>query len=221
MAYSAHMPNECPRAEEIGRPAQPWTAGAAGRVGLALVAVAVAAMLRCLERNSRLVRLGRGLAALAGTDPLTGLHNRRHVEERLAAALSAARRHHQPLSILFIDIDNFKGINDRSGYEAGDAVLRAIGGRVGIALRTEDILGRWGGEEFLAVLPMTDRRGALAVAERVRAAVAKEPVHREMHVTVSIGSASGGNDPADLVRRASRALQDAKHAGKNRVVAAE
>jgi two-component system, cell cycle response regulator len=218
MASSAQIPNQCPPAEAIGRPGATRTAG----VAAVLVGVtAAAAALRCLKGKAGLARRAGELAVLARTDPLTGLHNRRHVEEHLAAALSAARRHRHPLSILFIDIDNFKAVNDRSGYEVGDAVLRAVGGRVRVALRAEDFLGRWGGEEFLAVLPMTDPAGALAVAERVRAAVATDPVHRGTRVTVSIGSASGGHDPADAVRRASRALQEAKRAGKNRVVAAD
>jgi two-component system, cell cycle response regulator len=216
------MLNKRPPANQIGRSVEPGTGGAAGPAAVVVVAVVVAAtgLVRCLTRNSGLARQTRELALLAQTDPLTGLHNRRHVGEHLATALSAARRHHHPTSVLFIDIDNFKRINDQSGYEAGDAVLRAVAARVGVGLRSEDILGRWGGEEFVAVLPMTDSAGALAVAERVRTAVAAYPVHQATHVTVSIGSASNSDDASDLIRRASRALQKAKQAGKNRVVAA-
>src|SRR5438067_8677670 len=132
------------------------------------VAVVGDALLRCLNRTSRLTRETQDLAVLSRTDPLTGLYNRRHVEEHLAAAASAARRHHQPLSVLFIDIDRFKAINDQAGYEAGDEVLRAVADRVRAALRTEDVVGRWGGDEFLAVLAATDLTGAKTVAERIR-----------------------------------------------------
>ena len=180
-------------------------------------------LLTCLQRTSRLTRETERLTVLSRTDPLTGLPNRRHIEEHLAAAMSAARRHGQPLSLLFIDIDSFKRINDESGYEAGDAVLRAVGERVRLALRAEDLVGRWGGEEFVAVLPITDGPGGLAVAERVRAGVAAEVIRiddGDTTVTVSIGCACGDVDPAALIRQAGRAVRQAKEAGKNQVVAA-
>ena len=180
--------------------------------------------LLCCFRTSHLAREMRELTILSRTDPLTGLPNRRHIEDHLAAVLSAARRHDHPLSVLFIDIDGFKQINDRSGYEAGDEVLRAIAERIRCALRIEDLVGRWGGEEFLAVLAHTDLAGAAVVAERVRSAVANETVRvyrADTAVTVSVGCTSGAGDPADLIRRASHALREAKQAGKNRVVAAD
>ena len=219
------MASDHPRADEADRPARPRLAGA-GFLAVAAVVLAAAAgaLRRCLSRTSRLAGETAELTVLSRTDPLTGLHNRRHVEEHLAAAVSAARRHDRPLSVLFIDIDSFKRVNDQLGYEAGDDVLRAVGDRVRVALRTEDLLGRWGGEEFVAVLPSTDLAGATAVAERIRAAVACHAVmidDREAAVTVSVGCASGRGDPAELIRQASGALRQAKRAGKNRVVAAE
>jgi len=220
------MANERSAADWADRPDEARTAPSPAVLAVVVVAAALVAdaVLRCFQRTSRLTREIRELAELARTDPLTGLHNRRHVEEHLAAAVSAARRHHQPLSVLFIDIDNFKGINDKLGYEAGDEVLRAVGDRVRIALRTEDLVGRWGGEEFVAVLATTDLAGAVAVAERVRAAIACDAVgveDRDTDVTASVGCASGDGEPGDLIRRASRALREAKRAGKNRVVAAD
>jgi diguanylate cyclase (GGDEF)-like protein len=182
------------------------------------------AVVRCFQRTSRLAQETHELAELSRTDPLTGLPNRRHVEEHLAAALSAARRHHQPLAVLFIDIDDFKDINDRFGYEVGDEVLRAVGARLRVTLRAEDLVGRWGGEEFLAVLSAADVAGALSGAERVRAAIASGAVPAgddDPTVTVSVGCAVGGGEPAELIRDASRALRQAKHGGKNRVVAAQ
>lgn len=197
------------------------------RALLVIAAVAggttVQALLRCFRRTSRLARETHQLTVLSRSDPLTGLPNRRYIDDHLAASLSATRRHDHPLSVLFIDIDGFKQINDRSGYEAGDDVLRAIADRIRSALRIEDLVGRWGGEEFLAVLTHTDLPGAAVVAERVRAAVANQtvPLHTgDTAVTVSVGCTSGAGDPADLIRRASHALREAKQAGKNRVVAA-
>jgi two-component system cell cycle response regulator len=155
---------------------------------------------------------------------LTGLSNRHHLEEHLAAAVSASRRHGHPLSVLFIDIDNFKHINDAFGYEAGDEVLRAVADRLRQTIRTEDLVGRWGGEEFVVVLPATDLVGGVASAERLRDAIDGELIAVagvEVHVTVSVGCASEGCDPADLIRHASRALHQAKLAGRNRVVPAD
>src|SRR5207244_12755948 len=119
----------------------------------------------CLNRTARLARETAELTLLARTDPLTGLHNRRHMEEHLAAAVSAARRHHQPLSVLFIDIDSFKRINDESGYEAGDDVLRTVGDRVRLALRTEDLVGRWAGAAVSSGVPPPLSPVPAAVAE--------------------------------------------------------
>jgi diguanylate cyclase (GGDEF)-like protein len=226
VASPVHRAPERPGADGAGRPRGGRICGTPAWLAAAIVGAVVAAdaLLRCLNQTSRLTRETRQLSILSRTDPLTALPNRRHVEEGLAAAVSAARRHHDPLSVLFVDIDDFKRINDQSGYEAGDDVLRNVGERVRLALRTEDLFGRWGGEEFVAVLPMTDLAGAVVVAERVRAAIASHPVvvhDRESDVTVSVGCASGGGEPADLVRQASRALRQAKLAGKNQVVAAD
>jgi len=226
MADSAHA-SERSGADETGGPGSAPIVGVAGLVAVAAVAavaVAANALARCLHRTARLARETAELSVLSRTDPLTDLHNRRHVEEYLAAAVSAARRHHLPLSVLFVDIDSFKRINDQEGYEAGDEVLRVVSDRIRLALRTEDLVGRWGGEEFVAVLPTTDLAGAVVVAERIRAAVASHPVTidgRDTEVTVSVGCASGGGEPAELIRRASCALRQAKKAGKNRVVAAD
>jgi two-component system, cell cycle response regulator len=213
------MANNRSRSDARARPRRP----AFLPVLLVAAAVAADALVRCLHRTWRLTRETRQLTLLSRIDPLTGLHNRRHTEEQLAIAVSAARRHRQPLSVLFLDIDGFKHINDELGYDSGDEVLRAVGERMRHALRAEDLVGRWGGEEFVAVLPTTDLAGAVVVAERVRAAVALEPVcvvDRDTHVTVSVGCASGVGEPAELILEAGRALRQAKRAGKNRVIAA-
>jgi len=226
MADCAYMPNECSRPDGDG-----WSEADGGRwspallAGIAGAAVLVAAALRrCLHGTARLARESAELSVLARTDPLTGLHNRRHMEEHLAPVVSAARRHHHSLAVLFVDIDSFKRVNDRWGYEAGDDVLQAVGERIRLALRAEDLVGRWGGEEFLVVLPETDLAGAVIVGERVRAAIACRAVsagERDIQVTVSVGCTSGVVEPPELIRQATRALRRAKLAGKNQVVAAD
>jgi diguanylate cyclase (GGDEF)-like protein len=194
---------------------------------VALVGLAMAGLLiillgsRLLRSRERLSRLNSELDRLARVDSLTGLRNRRDIEERLLAELSAARRHGSSLAVLLIDIDHFKHVNDTQGHQAGDAVLSMIAHTFRSTLRTEDSIGRWGGEEFLAVVPDTDTDGVLAIAERLRAEVAEpgsgsaEPPAR---ITVTIGVAvwtSGGID--DLISRADHALYAGKAAGRNNV----
>jgi diguanylate cyclase (GGDEF)-like protein len=194
---------------------------------VALVSLAVAGLLinmlglRLVHSRTRLATLNADLQRLARVDVLTGLSNRRDIEETLIAALSATRRHQSDLAILLIDIDHFKRVNDTRGHQAGDAVLTATGRALEMALRTEDKIGRWGGEEFLAVLPNTDAEGALVIAERLRAHAAKpQPGGADPRdaITVTIGAAcweSGGID--DLISRADHALYAGKAAGRNNV----
>jgi diguanylate cyclase (GGDEF)-like protein len=176
---------------------------------------------RLLGSRTRLAMLNSDLDRLARVDALTGLSNRRDIEEALLGALSAARRHESDLAVLLIDIDHFKRINDTLGHQAGDRVLANLGQTLRSVLRTEDIIGRWGGEEFLAVLPQTDADGALVIAERLRAHVANsgpESNDARMAISVTIGVAawaSGGMD--DLIRRADGALYTGKAAGRNNV----
>jgi diguanylate cyclase (GGDEF)-like protein len=176
---------------------------------------------RLVRSRTRLATLYADLQHLARVDVLTGLSNRRDIEETLLGALSAARRHESSLAVLLIDIDHFKRVNDTRGHQAGDAVLTATGQAIEMALRTEDSVGRWGGEEFLAVLPDTDAEGALVLAERLRAHVAKPgsgSADPRDAITVTIGAASwqsGGMD--DLISRADHALYAGKAAGRNNV----
>ena len=128
---------------------------------------------RVLEAsNRRAFALERELHRDARTDALTGLDNRRAMQERGRAELKRAKRAGAPVSVILCDIDHFKSINDRYGHEAGDITLVQAAGVLRAALRESDALGRWGGEEFMAVLPGTDARGASHVAERMRAAIA-------------------------------------------------
>jgi two-component system cell cycle response regulator len=182
-------------------------------------------LLASLRRCHVLSKRTRQLEVLARADDLTGMYNRRHVEEHLARALSSARRHRQALSILFVDIDGFKRVNDQFGHQVGDGILKMVAQRIRFSLRSEDVVGRWGGEEFLTVLPMTPLSGALAVAERLRSSIAKTPMKADRHavrVTVSIGCAENqGDSVGDLLRKADVALYRAKQGGRNRVGALE
>jgi diguanylate cyclase (GGDEF)-like protein len=169
-------------------------------------------------RNSELERATR-------TDALTGMFNRRHLEERLAGLLAAARRHREPVAVLMIDVDHFKSINDSMGHAGGDAVLRAIAERLTRNIRLEDVAGRWGGEEFLVLGATTDAAAAGLLGERIRRTVAGGPITVEgvgdRDVTVSVGCAAGLEDAETLLRRADAALYEAKSAGRNRTVVAE
>jgi diguanylate cyclase (GGDEF)-like protein len=123
-----------------------------------------------------------------------------------------------------IDVDRLRRVNDAFGHSAGDEVLRVVANRVKSRLRGEDLVGRWGGEEFLVILPHTPLDGAWHLAERVRQVVSDAPIvlgdGRDALVTVSVGCAEGfGDDPEDQIRRADDALAEAKEAGRNRVVA--
>jgi diguanylate cyclase (GGDEF)-like protein len=165
------------------------------------------------------------LEALATTDPLTGLSNRRALDAALHRDLARADREKTPVSVLAVDVDHFKTFNDTYGHAAGDQVLRVVANLLGGGLRACDLPCRTGGEEFLVILPGTDLDGALIAAERLRARVAGERIGLtgcEVSVTVSIGVAATrgpgcANAARDLVDRADAALYAAKRAGRNRV----
>ena len=183
----------------------------------------VSAALRVKRLQDQLRERNAELEALSRTDTLTGLPNRRHLQEQLAGAAAAAERHHGTMAVLMVDIDHFKTVNDRFGHEAGDAVLRIVADRLTAASRTEDVVGRWGGEEFLVVAPSTDAAGARALGERLRAGAAAEPspvADEHVSMTVSVGVAVGAGDVEATLREADAALYEAKAGGRNRVVCA-
>jgi diguanylate cyclase (GGDEF)-like protein len=179
-------------------------------------------LLRLIDSRAELQALNVTLARVARLDRLTGLPNRLYLEEQLERALAAARRHAQSLSVLVIDVDRFKVVNDSYGHSAGDEVLRSLASRMAGALRGDDMLGRWGGEEFLALLPNTDSSGAAVAAERVRCAANAAPIiagEQALRVTVSIGCATTMDEPGDrLLPRADSALYRAKSLGRDCVV---
>jgi diguanylate cyclase (GGDEF)-like protein len=161
---------------------------------------------------------------LAMKDMLTGLANRRAIGDQLQSTVARAQRQGQYLSVLMLDIDHFKRVNDNYGHQAGDVVLRAVAQALQSRLRAQDQIGRFGGEEFLAILPDTSLEGALVLAEALRAAVEATPTQWGAHrisTTISIGVRGGaitGADTADsLVAAADAALYRAKQGGRNRV----
>ena len=162
---------------------------------------------------------------MAITDPLTGLYNRRYMESHLEALLEQAVARKKPLTVLVLDIDYFKAINDAHGHDAGDEVLREFAVRIKKSIRGIDLACRYGGEEFVVVMPETDLTVATMVAERLRRRIATEPFaipggSSTMEVTISIGlSALGKDDTATtILKRADAALYRAKRDGRNRVV---
>jgi two-component system, cell cycle response regulator len=162
---------------------------------------------------------------MAITDPLTGLYNRRYMESHLSSLLEQAVARKKPLTVLVLDIDYFKAINDSHGHDAGDDVLREFSFRIKKSIRGIDLACRYGGEEFVVVMPETDLTVATMVAERLRRRIATEPFPiqegaRKLEVTISVGiSALSKNDTAaTILKRADAALYRAKRDGRNRVV---
>jgi len=198
----------------VRKPVDPVELVARVRTALRLSALRV----ELAARNAELEKLAR-------TDMLTGLANRRHADDVLRATVASARRHDRRLSVALLDIDHFKSVNDRFGHAAGDAVLREVGLRLAGELREEDVAARWGGEEFLLLLPDTPE-GA-TTCERLRTAIADTPVLVGDDVVVPVTASFGwatwipGEDPEALVARADRALYAAKASGRDRVVAAD
>jgi diguanylate cyclase (GGDEF)-like protein/PAS domain S-box-containing protein len=171
--------------------------------------------------NSSYADLGRrGLNS--SEDPVTGLSARRLGEFHLATLTAAVAAGDATLGVIFVDVDHFKAINDTHGHRAGDQVLRMVGRSMATALRRGDLPIRWGGEEFVALLPGVDARGLAAAAERVRMLVANSWLDHSgtrLRVTVSLGTtlARPGESPADLVDRADRLMYRSKRAGRNQV----
>jgi len=170
-------------------------------------------------------RLFDEVQRLATLDGLTSTYNRRHFMDLAQLQYDNARRFGHPLTAMMLDVDHFKRINDRHGHHVGDQVLRALAERCRRALRSVDVLGRYGGEEFAIVLPGTTQHNAATVlAERIRKRVADEPIKTDdgaVKVTVSVGVAELDAEmrgPEDLLKRADAALYEAKQAGRNRVV---
>jgi two-component system cell cycle response regulator len=163
---------------------------------------------------------------LTVVDPLTGLNNRRYLETHLATLVGQAADKGRPLSLMMLDIDHFKAVNDTFGHEAGDQVLKGFAGRIKKVIRGIDLFCRLGGEEFVVVMPDTPIETAIKIAERVRQSVEKDVFAimaegRAIPITVSIGLAERGRDVGmdGLIRRADKALYKSKDSGRNKVCA--
>lgn len=180
------------------------------------------------DEKLRLEAANEKLKTLSLTDPLTGLYNRRFFDDHFRIEFRQSRRTARPLSVLLVDLDNFKTINDGYGHDAGDQVLSAVAEVLREQVRRGgDLLARYGGEEFVAVLPETDGRAAMELAQKVLEKIRNRAIVWQgevIRVTASIGLATGTGDHASeisLFRAADAALYAAKRNGKNRVVAAE
>jgi two-component system cell cycle response regulator len=176
---------------------------------------------RIMDLQSALLMAQGELRQQANHDSLTGLLNRGAILEILDRELARAKREDMSVGILLADVDHFKRVNDTYGHAAGDEALKHVGRRLQGAVRTYDLVGRYGGEELLVVLPQCDDVSVMRVAERSREAIAATPCGSDnVSVTISIGAATsrslGTFDAATLVRAADAALYRAKHAGRNR-----
>jgi diguanylate cyclase (GGDEF)-like protein len=198
----------------------PWLI-LAGLAALAIIAGWL--WLRLFEGRRKLADTNRRLAELARTDVLSGLSNRRDITEQLETQLALATRHEYPVSVLMIDIDHFKQLNDRHGHHAGDLAIQQFTRLLRTSVRDGDLIARWGGDEFLAVLPYTNLAEACAVAERLRRAIAATTFNtgadtETITLSTSIGAAQAADDTIDaLVHRADLGLYEAKAAGRNAV----
>ncbi|ACN17113.1 sensory box histidine kinase (GGDEF domain protein) [Desulforapulum autotrophicum HRM2] len=169
--------------------------------------------------NRQMAEANAKLEQLSVTDRLTGLYNRMKIDDTLLEEIGRVLRYNYPLSLILMDIDLFKQVNDTHGHQAGDAVLIQMAKTMDKNIRSTDICGRWGGEEFMVICPHTDLKGALSLAEHLRESIARQIFPHVITQTGSFGVAQYGNgdSEADLIARADRAMYLAKEGGRNRV----
>lgn len=173
----------------------------------------------------QLQELTDSLAEMSNLDGLTNIYNRRYLEENLAKEFDRSKRYGEPLSLILMDIDHFKDINDQHGHLAGDEVLRQTVQRLKASIRNADILGRYGGEEFVAILPSTNLQGAQILAERLREKIAGTPIQSNteaLTVSISIGITTiheNIDHYEKLLNEADIALYSSKNQGRNQVTA--
>jgi diguanylate cyclase (GGDEF)-like protein len=171
------------------------------------------------QAQAELARKNKALERLATHDTLTNLYNRRKLDARFAQEISRAERYGRPLSVIMLDIDHFKKINDTHGHPTGDAVLTETAKRLARTLRDSDILGRWGGEEFMVICPETELDTAVVLAERLREDYANHNFPKTGRLTASFGVSAhhAGLAAETIISRADQALYRAKAKGRNRV----
>lgn len=193
-------------------------------VSAAMVVVAVLSAITIARAERNLQEALHRTEELALHDGLTGLLNRRAMQRVLQRETARSRRTHRPYAVLMADIDHFKSINDRFGHAVGDDVLRTVASHLRDGLRGQDVVSRWGGEEFLAILPETDLAGGEHVAEKLRAEIERHLMAfqgHELDVTMTFGLAGSDSEgPFEaVVEAADQAMYQGKRAGRNRVVA--
>jgi len=187
----------------------------------------VRALLRTKQTHDRIRKLQATLEQMVVNDPLTGVHNRRYLMDRLLQEMQRSDRHGEPLAFAMLDLDSFRPINDQYGHILGDKVLRAVGNAIAKSIRVSDIAARYGGDEFGVILPQTPPEGAMRVCERLLRTISELILQDEngksCRVTASLGLAYYPADdvetPEDLVHSADGALYGAKRSGKNRFTA--
>jgi len=196
-----------------------------GRVVKYTIAVDISALKetqnRLAEAHAELAIQRDALERLSVTDQLTGVANRRRLDDMLAREINRFVRYGRPLSVLLLDVDHFKAINDAFGHSVGDIVLMEIARMIAEGVRQTDMPGRWGGEEFLIICPETDITGAIALAELLRNRIAEHIFPEAGNVTISSGVATltNGESSKDFLRRVDQALYQAKDGGRNQVCA--
>jgi diguanylate cyclase (GGDEF)-like protein len=161
------------------------------------------------------------ITLLSLTDPLTGLGNRRKLDEYLVRELARFKRGGHKLAVIFADLDHFKTINDRYGHELGDMVLKSFARLINSQIRENDLAARFGGEEFVILMPDADENDAVAMAERFRSSIARTtmaPLNERVTASFGVAEMKQGQSGADLLRSADRALYMAKADGRNRVM---
>ncbi len=192
-------------------------------LGFSLVLISIMLYYFIKDRESAYAKLQKSekhIREMMLTDPLTGVANRRHLDDRLAMEMSRQVRYSQPLSVILTDIDWFKRVNDTHGHAVGDTVLKAFAQHLGHSLRTSDFVARYGGEEFVLLLPNTSPDEAVALAERMREATKHLQFGvPELHLTASFGVATAlpADSMAEVLSRADEAMYQAKSNGRDRV----
>jgi diguanylate cyclase len=174
------------------------------------------------DAEKALIQANKKLAGLATTDPVTNLVNRRIILSRIEQEKNRMERGSKPFTLIMVDVDNFKQVNDEYGHSCGDYVLVNLAEAISLTLRKQDEVARWGGDEFLVMLPETDVDGGVIVAEKIRTKIIETPfLYRELEipvtVTLGVGSCEPGNGVGSCIRKADQALYAGKQAGKNRV----
>lgn len=174
---------------------------------------------RLAEAHAQLTLKNRELEILSSTDNLTKIYNRAKIDDFLRREIDRARRYQRVLSIMILDIDHFKQVNDQYGHQTGDAVLKEFANIISNNLRQSDLFGRWGGEKFLIICPETDLPSACTVAEKLRKMIEEFSFSSVGHKTASFGVTclTPGDDEESLIKKADEALYSAKNSGRNKV----